>query len=227
MGRRTRILGAAAAVVLTVLVAGCSRAVDGDATWPRAELDRVKLSATDVPTGAVFSDLTTDAGQITINKKQVSAGPMPSKPTGCAEGMSKAVASTGKPGPEFLVRYMVQMNGASIVVNVAQWSLDLAAVRAVATRCAKYQVFFDADSPGIDMTTEPVPDAPDGVLAYKQTSTRPNGRSVSYMALANVDHLAVFATAFEQVNPHIPAKATMPKSFLDIVAAQADKIRRS
>ena len=45
------------------------------------------------------------------------------------------------------------------------------------------------------------------------------------MAFINVGKLAVFGIAFPTPDPRIEAKASLPQTFLDVVAKQAAKIR--
>ncbi|SHW68121.1 Uncharacterised protein [Mycobacteroides abscessus subsp. abscessus] len=106
-------------------------------------------------------------------------------------------------------------------------TIDLTNVKDVATRCAKYEVFFDTNSPGTPMTTEPVQGGPVGVLTYKQTMIMPKGTTSRYMAFANVRGVAMVATSFDLRDPSVKATATMPQTFLDIVGKQVDKIERT
>ena len=46
-----------------------------------------------------------------------------------------------------------------------------------------------------------------------------------YFSFENVDTMAVFGIAFPTPNPSISVKASLPQTFLDIAAKQADRAR--
>ncbi|MBB4853694.1 hypothetical protein HNP40_001060 [Mycobacteroides chelonae] len=200
--------------------------MSGTATWPGARIAQALLTADELPAGTKYDRVVADPGPVTVNNQQV-VGAMPSNPPGCADGLSPRLANAGRAGPENTARYIARFNGANIIVSLLRDSIDLTNVKTVATRCAQYEVFFDKSSPGTPMITEPVQGGPVGVLVYKQTMIMPRGTTSRYMAFANVDGVAMVATSFDLRDPSVTATATMPRTFLDIVAKQADKIERT
>ncbi|CPR61145.1 hypothetical protein PP568_24370 [Mycobacteroides abscessus] len=208
---------------------GCTQPVAGTATWPGARIAQSPLTADELPEGTKYDRVVADLGPMTVNSQsqQVVVGGMPSNPQGCADGLSPRLANAGKVGPENTARYIARFNGANIIVSLLRDTIDLANVKDVATRCAKYEVFFDTNSPGTPMTTEPVQGGPVGVLTYKQTMIMPKGTTSRYMAFANVRGVAMVATSFDLRDPSVKATATMPQTFLDIVGKQVDKIERT
>lgn len=167
---------------------GCTQTVAGTATWPGARIAQSLLTADELPEGTKYDRVVADLGPMTVNSQsqQVVVGGMPSNPQGCADGLSPRLANAGKAGPENTARYIARFNGANIIVSLLRDTIDLTNVKDVATRCAKYEVFFDTNSPGTPMTTEPVQGGPVGVLTYKQTMIMPKGTTSRYMAFANV-----------------------------------------
>ncbi|MUM19960.1 hypothetical protein FZI91_00230 [Mycobacterium sp. CBMA271] len=205
---------------------GCSPSIAGQATWPGERIAKSLLTADELPKGTQYDRVIADPGRVIVNNQQV-VGAMPSNPQGCADGLSPRLANAGQPGPENTARYIARFNGANIIVSLLRDTIDLANVKSVATRCAKYEVFFDKNSPGTSMTTELVQGGPVGALIYKQTMIMPKGTNIRYMAFANVQGVAMVATSFELRDPSVTATATMPKTFLDIVEKQVDKIERT
>lgn len=206
-----------------------AQTVAGTATWPGARIAQSLLTADELPEGTKYDRVVADLGPMTVNSQsqQVVVGGMPSNPQGCADGLSPRLANAGKAGPENTARYIARFNGANIIVSLLRDTIDLTNVKDVATRCAKYEVFFDTNSPGTPMTTEPVQGGPVGVLTYKQTMIMPKGTTSRYMAFANVRGVAMVATSFDLRDPSVKATATMPQTFLDIVGKQVDKIERT
>ncbi|MGH3723061.1 MAG: hypothetical protein ACRDUS_02900 [Mycobacterium sp.] len=198
----------------------------GTATWPGERIAKSLLVADELPAGAKYDRVIADPGPVTVNHQQVVGG-MLSNPPGCADGMSPRLANAGRPGPENTARYIARFNGANIIVSLLRDTIDLANVKDVATRCAKYEVFFDKNSPGTPMTTEPVQGGPAGVLTYKQTMIMPKGTTSRYMTFANVKGVALVATSFDLRDPTVKATATMPETFLEIVDAQVAKIQHN
>ncbi len=207
-------------------LAGCTQTVTGTATWPGARIAQSLLTADELPQGTKYDRVVADLGPVTVNNQQV-VGAMPSNPQGCADGLSPRLANAGRAGPENTARYIARFNGANIIVSLLRDTIDLANVKEVATRCATYEVFFDKSSPGTRMITEPVQGGPVGVLTFKQTMIMPKGSTSRYMAFANVQGVAMVATSFDLRDPSVKATATMPQTFLDIVAKQVDKIERT
>ena len=215
-----------AIAAFTLALVGCTQTVSGTATWPGARIAQSLLTADELPQGAKYDRVVADPGPVTVNNQQV-IGAMPSNPQGCADGLSPRLANAGRAGPENTARYIARFNGANIIVSLLRDTIDLANVQAVASRCAKYEVFFDKSSPGTPMITDPVQGGPVGVLVYKQTMIMPKGTTSRYMAFANIRGVAMVATSFDLRDPSVKAVATMPHTFLDIVAKQVDKIERT
>lgn len=207
-------------------LAGCTDSVAGTATWPGERIAKSLLTADELPEGTQYDRVVADPGPVTVNNQQV-VGAMPSNPQGCADGLSPRLANAGHAGPENTARYIARFNGANIIVSLLRDTIDLSNVKDVATRCAKYEVFFDTNSPGTPMITELVQGGPVGVLTYKQTMIMPRGTTTRYMAFANVKGVALVATSFDLRDPTVKATATMPQTFLDIVDAQVAKIERN
>lgn len=203
---------------------GCAERTDGTPTWPGERLANSLLVADELPDGVQYDRVIADPGPVAVNNQPI-VGSMPSEPPGCADGMSAGLVNAGKPGPENTARYIARFNGANIIVSVLRDKIDLGAVKSVANRCAKYQVFFDQDSPGTQMTTEPVDTEVPDLLVYKQTMTLARGATTRYMAFGNINGMALISMSFDLRDPTITAVATMPQTFLDVVTAQAQKMR--
>jgi hypothetical protein len=109
-------------------------------------------------------------------------------------------------------------------MTVLSWRLDLAKLAATAERCARFQAFFDPSTPGIPMVTEPLRSSRAGALVYQQTMRLNNEDSSVYFMFENVGRMAVFGIAFPTPNPTITVKGTLPQTFLDIAARQADRV---
>lgn len=210
---------ATAAAVIAVL-AGCGHAVPGTATWPGARLDRAVLTADDFPAGVVFKRIERDPGQ------RDGAGappPMLSSPEGCTDGMTRDIADTAERGPGSAAEYVVDYDGARLVITVLTWALDLDRLAATAERCATYKTFFDAADPGIPMTTTPLQTPRPDALVYEQTMHLSGNERSVFFSFENVGTMAVFGIAFPTPNPDIPVKAALPQTFLDVMAKQADR----
>jgi hypothetical protein len=219
MTRRHQV-AAALAILLAAVLTGCAVAIPGTATWPGAKLERVLLTAADFPSGVRFDRIIRPPGQ-----PDGEGGPpaMLSNPEGCSDGLTRAIADSAERGPGSAAEYVVAYDGARTVMTVLTWPLDLERLAATAERCAHFQTFFDRSTPGIPMTTIRLQTPRRDALVYQQTM-RLNGEDNSaYFAFENVGRMAVFGIAFPTPNPAIPVKASLPQTFLDVVAKQADR----
>ena len=217
------------AVVATVLAAatlltGCGTTVSGTATWPGAVLERALLRESDFPPGVEYDRIIEQAGQ---PDGAGEPGPMLSRPKGCSNALTNVIAQSAERGPGSAAKYAVSYDGARIAMTLLSWNLDLDKISAAASRCAKFEAFFDPESPGIPITTTELPGLEPGGLAYQQTMTLRNSTSSVYMAFRNVGGHAVFGIALPAGNPTIAAKAELPQTFLDVFAKQVAKIRAS
>src|SRR5262245_31796190 len=217
---RRHSVAAALTVLLAALLTGCAPAITGTATWPGARLEKVALTAADFGPGVQFDRI------IRSPYERDGAGRPPamlSDPEGRADGLTRAIADSAERGPGSAAQYVVAYDGARIVMTVLTWPLDLERLADIADRCAQFQTFFDPSMPGIPMTTTrlntPRPDA----LVYEQTMRLGSETSSAYFSFENVGRMGVFGIAFPTLNPSIPVKATLPQTFLDIVAKQADR----
>lgn len=212
-----------AALSATVLLAaGCGGTVTGSATWPGATLNKVTLSAADFPPGVQFDRIVDRPG---VPDGAGAPPSMLSRPEGCANALTNVIAESAERGPGSAAKYSVGYDGARIVMTVLSWRLDLAKLEAAAVRCANFEAFFDARAEGIPITTTELSGVEKGALAYQQTMRLDGSPSSVYMAFMNVGNLALFGIAFPTPDPRIEAKASLPQTFLDVVAKQAAKIR--
>jgi hypothetical protein len=207
-------------LVLSSLTA-CTTTVTGTATWPGATLERVLLTERDFPVGVQYDRLTHDSTQ-----PDGAGGPPPmmSKPQGCANALTNVIAKSAERGPGSAISYSVSFDGARVVITVLSWQLDLEGLAATASRCERFEAFFDPQSDGIPITTIRLP-AGDGSLVYQQTMELAGSQNSIFMAFANVGPKAVFGIVFPTENPTIPVKATLPQTFTDIVDRQIVRIR--
>jgi hypothetical protein len=217
------------AVVATVLAAatlltGCGTTVSGTATWPGAVLERALLRENDFPPGVEYDRIIEQAGQ---PDGAGEPGPMLSRPKGCSNALTNVIAQSAERGPGSAAKYSVSYDGARIAMTLLSWNLDLDKISAAASRCAKFEAFFDPESPGIPITTTELPGLEAGGLAYQQTMTLRNSTSSVFMAFRNVGGHAVFGIALPAGNPTIAAKAELPQTFLDVFAKQVARIRAS
>ena len=212
------------AVAAALLLAGCGQTVAGTPTWPGATLEKVTLTGADLEAGVQFDRIHDKPGQ-----PDGAGGPgsMLSRPAGCANALTDVIAKSAQRGPGSATKYAVSYDGVRIVMTVLSWSLDLQQLKATANRCAKFEAFFDPNSEGIPITTTRLPGTERGVLAYQQTMQLQGVPSSVYMAFQNVGALSTFGIAFPTADPAIEAKASLPQTFLDVVAKQAAKIRAS
>ena len=222
MGGRGATAGALACTA--VLVSGCGATVNGTATWPGAVLQQAVLESGDFPAGVQYRRLEEKPG---TPDGADGPGSMLSRPQGCANALTAVIRRTAERGPGSAAKYAVNYDGARIVMTVLSWNLDLGMIKAEADRCAKFEVFFDPHSDGIPMSTAPLSGVPDGALAYQQTMNLSGTESAGYMVFQNVGRRALFGLAFPADNPTISVKASLPQTFLEIFAKQADRLRAS
>lgn len=216
-----RVLAVCVAVSTTAGV-GCARPIDGTATWPGARLDRVVLTAADLPPGVQYTRVDGDpAGQ----GGQAALPAMESRPQGCSDGLTRVIAESGPRGRGSAADYLVSYDGARMLLTVLTWPLDLGKLAAAAERCAYFETFFDAASPGIPMTTTRLQTPRADALVYQQTMRLSGVPSSVYFSFENVGTMAVFGVAFPTPNPAISVKGSLPQTFLDIAAKQADRAR--
>lgn len=210
----------ASAVLVVLVLAGCGPVTTGTATWPGARLERAVLTERDFPAGVGYERIERDPGS---GDGVGAPPPMLSSPQGCTDGLTRDIADTAERGPGSAGEYVVDYDGARLVITVLTWNLDLDRLSATADRCAAYKTFFDPSDPGIAMTTTrlqtPRPDA----LAYEQTMHLAGAERSVFFSFENVGSMAVFGIAFPTPDPSITVKATLPQTFLEVMAKQADR----
>jgi hypothetical protein len=209
-------------VVVAVVLAGCAQPIDGTPTWPGARLEKAVLTAADFPEGVQYDRIARESGQAD------GAGAPPamlSRPEGCSDGLTRVIADSAERGPGSAAEYVVAYDGARMVITVLTWPLDLDRLAAVADRCAEFETFFDPSTPGIPMTTTRLQTPRADSLVYEQTMRLSDTVDSVYFSFENVGDTAVFGIAFPTPNPSISVKGSLPQTFLDIVAKQADRAR--
>jgi hypothetical protein len=221
IGRR---IGAFALAVLVVALCGCAHLVDGVATWPGARLERSIFTAADFPAGVQYERIVEQPGQ-----PDGQGGPpaMLSRPEGCSDGLTRVIAASAERGAGSAVKYVASFDGVRMLVTVASWPLDLDGLAAMADRCARYQAYFDPSDEGIPISTTPIQTTRPGALAYRQTMRLGTVDNSVYFTFENVGTSAVFGIAFPTPNPTIGVKATLPQTFLETTARQADRLAAS
>jgi hypothetical protein len=205
-----------------LLVGGCAQPVAGTATWPGARLEKVLLTRADFPAGVQYERIVRDPGQAD------GAGAPPamlSRPQGCSDGLTRAIADSAERGPGSAAEYLVAYDGARMVMTVLTWRLDLDKLAAVADRCARFETFFDPSTPGIPMTTTKLETPRTDALVYEQTMRLGGAQDSIYFSFENVGDSAVFGVAFPTPNPTISVKGSLPQTFLEVTAKQADRVR--
>lgn len=211
----------AAAFVAVSLLTGCSTTVAGTATWPGARLEKVLLTAADVPPGARYDRIVEEPGQA---RGPADPPPMLTSPEGCADSLTRVIEETAQRGAGSAGEYAVTFDGARIVMTVLTWNLDLDRLQAAADRCARFETFFDPADEGIPVTTTRLPTDRPAALVYQQTLTLAGVDSSAYFSFENVGTMGVFGIAFPTPNPDIAAKGELPQSFLDIAGKQAARM---
>jgi hypothetical protein len=221
---RRQAVTAALTVVLMAALTGCAHSIAGTATWPGARLEKAVLTAADFPPGVQYGRINRSPGQ-----PDGAQGPpaMLSTPEGCSDGLTRVIADSAEKGPGSAAEYVVGYDGARIVMMVLTWPLDLARLAATADRCEHFQTFFDPSASGIPMTTARLQTPRTDALVYQQTMRLGNVDSSVYFSFENVGRTAVFGIAFPTPNPTIAVKASLPQTFLDITARQADRAQQS
>ncbi|KAA0081282.1 hypothetical protein CIW52_21990 [Mycolicibacterium sp. P9-64] len=212
---------AAALVVVATALSGCARTVEGAATWPGARLESAIVTAADFPPGVQYDRIPDNPGQV-----DGQGGPpaMLSSPEGCSDGLTRVIAASAERGAGSAAKYVVAYDGARIVMTVVSWPLDLDGLDAVAQKCARFQTYFDRSSQGIPMTTTRLESPRSGALAYQQTMQLGTEHSSVYFSFENVGASAVFGIALPTPNPTIAVKATLPQTFMEIVAKQGQRL---
>lgn len=203
-----------------LLAGGCARPIAGTATWPGARLENVVLTPADVPKGVQYERITREPGEAD------GAGAPPamlSRPDGCTDGLTRAISDSAERGPGSAAEYVVAYDGARMVMTVLTWRLDLEKLAAVADRCAKYETFFDQSTPGIPMTTTRLRAPRTDALVYEQTMQLSGERDSVYFSFENIGNTGVYGIAFPTPNPSIPVKGSLPQTFLEITAKQAER----
>lgn len=212
---------AMAALLTVVTLIGCAHQIAGTPTWPGARLDKVLLTAADFAPGVQYDRVVREPG------RGDGAGAPPamlSRPEGCSEGLTRVIAQSAERGPGSAAEYVIGYDGARIVITVLTWSLDLDRLAATADRCARFETFFDPSSPGIPMTTTKMDTPRRSALVYEQTMRLGGVDTSVYFSFENIGTMAVYGIAFPTPNPTIPVKATLPQTFLDIAAEQAERV---
>ena len=213
-----------ALLATATLLTGCGTTVAGTATWPGAVLERALLQQSDFPAGVQYDRIIEKPGQ---PDGAGEPGPMLSRPQGCSNALTNVIAQSAERGPGSAAKYAVSYDGARIAMTLLSWNLDLDKIEAAASRCQKFEAFFDPDSPGIPIVTVELDGLEPGGLGYQQTMTLRNSTSSIYMAFRNVGDHAVFGISLPASNPRIEAKAELPQTFLDVFAKQVARIRSS
>ncbi|MCV7300277.1 hypothetical protein H7J93_11625 [Mycobacterium barrassiae] len=211
-------------VATALMTASCAQPIAGTATWPGARLEKMLLTPGDFPEGVQYERIERAPGQAD------GAGAPPamlSRPEGCSDGLTRAIADSAERGPGSAGEYLVAFDGARMVITVLTWRLDLQKLAAVADRCARYETFFDPSAPGIPMTTTRVQTPRPDALVYEQTMRLNNATESVYFSFENVGDAAVFGIAFPTPNPSIPVKGSLPQTFLDVMAKQAERAQSS
>lgn len=203
-----------------LLVGGCAQPIAGTATWPGARLENVLLTPADFPPGVQFERINRDPGQAD------GAGAPPamlSRPEGCSEGLTRAIADSAERGPGSAAEYLVAYDGARMVITVLTWRLDLEKLAAVADRCAEYETFFDTSTPGIPISTTRLQTSRADALVYEQTMRLGGQTNSVYFSFENIRSTAVFGVAFPTPNSSIPVKGSLPQTFMETTAKQAER----
>jgi hypothetical protein len=216
-----RCAGAALVLVLAVAIGGCADAIQGTPTWRGARLEQALLTAADFPSGVQFDRIDENPGQ-----PDGQGGPpaMLSRPEGCSDGLTRVIAASAQRGPGSAQKYVVGYDGVRIVMTVLSWPLDLEQLAAVADRCAEYETFFDPSAKGIPVTTTRLEATRRDALAYEQSVQLGAIHSSVYFSFENVGDSAVFGIAFPTPNPSVGVKGTLPQTFLDVAAKQAQRL---
>ena len=210
----------AAGLLIVATTAGCGQVITGTATWPGARLERAVLTAADFPPGVQYDRIAKDP---TLGDGEGGLPTMLSTPEGCSDGLTKTIADSAERGAGSAAEYVVAYDGARIVMTVLTWPLDLGELAATAQRCAYFKAFFDRSDPGIPITTTKLDTARADALVYQQTMRLNNVDNSVYFSFENIGSMAVFGIVFPTPNPSISVKASLPQTFLEIAAKQAER----
>lgn len=208
------------AVLLAAALAGCGQVITGTPTWPGARLERAVLTAADFPPGVQYDRIAKDP---TLGDGGGGIPTMLSTPEGCSDGLTKTIADSAERGAGSAAEYVVAYDGARVVMTVLTWPLELGELAAIAERCAHFKAFFDRSDPGIPITTTKLDTPRADALVYQQTMRLNNVDNSVYFSFENVGNMAVFGIVFPTPNPSISVKASLPQTFLDIAAKQAER----
>ena len=152
---------------------------------------------------------------------------MMSEPDGCADGLTRVIAASAERGPGSAAKYGVAYDGARIVMTVLVSALDLKLLAATADRCELYLTYFDAASEPILITTTKLEALRPESLVYQQTMQLQGSESSVFFAFCNVGDFGMFGIAFPTGDPSIAVKGSLPQTFLDITAKQADRLHNA
>lgn len=214
-------LSATVFVTLASVLSGCGHSITGTPTWPGARLERALLTADDFPPGVQYDRIIEEPG-----RPDGQGGPpaMLTNPKGCSDGLTRLIAANADRGAGSAQKYVVAYDGVRALITVLSSRLDLDALAAEAERCATYTTYFDPSTPGLPVTTTRLDTPRSETMGYQQ-SMKLGTESVSvYFSFENVADSAVFGIAFPTPNPTIPVKGTLPQTFLDISAKQAERL---
>ncbi|WP_273732274.1 hypothetical protein [Mycolicibacterium septicum] len=221
MIRRHRSVAVLFGLVALVAVTGCAPVVTGSPTWPGATLQKVLLTAADLPPGVQFDRVTDDGAG-----PGGSGGPPPmlSTPAGCSDGLTRVIAESAERGPGSAAQIIAAYDGARMVLTVLTSPLPLDRLAATAERCAQFSTYFDPSDSGIPMTTTKLAAPRTSALAYQQTMRLGASEQSIFFAFENVGNWAVFGIAFPTQDPSIAAKGVLPQTFLDVFGMQAERL---
>lgn len=210
-----------ATLVIACLLTGCGATVTGTATWPGARLERAVLTEADFPQGVRYERVVNEPRGDNAARPPA----MLSRPEGCADALTRDIAFSAEWGPGSAAEYVAAYDGARMVITVLTWRLDLDRLAATAQRCAEYETFFEPSDPGIPVTTTPLEVGRRDALAYQQTLRLQSEASSVYFSFENVGTMAVFGIAFPTTDSSISVKGTLPQTFLEVTAKQAERAR--
>lgn len=207
-------------VLAAITVGGC--AIEGTPTWPGARLADTVLTAADFPPEVQFDSIASPTGQA-----DGGGGPpsMLSKPAGCSDGLTRVIAASADKGPGSAAKYSVAYDGVRIVMTVLTSPLDLDELATTAARCELYLTYFDEASEPIPITTTKMESTRPDSLVYQQTMQLGGTENSVYFAFENVADGAMFGIALPTPAPSIAVKGSLPQTFLDVTAKQAQRLR--
>ena len=219
IGRRA---AAAVLVVLTAALSGCAHAVQGTPTWPGARLEAALLTAADFPPGVQYDRIRETPGQ-------ADGGGWPA----CDAVQSGGLLGRAHPGDRGSAERGA--GSAAEVRRVLRRRADgddagvlAARPRRAGRRGGPVRSVPDLLRPGVARHSDDHHPAADVAsrcagLPADHAAGRARGNSV-YFSFENIGSGAVFAIAFPTPNPAITVKATLPQTFMDLVAKQAQRL---